>query len=211
MTTSHEGFNHRRTLHDGPVDTTPFRIKDNTSRIPRMLRGFLLRSRTTQTQRRLVLSLILPFGCFQHVIKQGRGGSLLNTQNIGIKTPPDPHVDCSVQFLRKTRDPGFQRVTVPSVPGLPPCMKQPARSSQSLTEPREGREQSFWSWKPPACDSGPQPSITPSGRGLLPATPARHPGIVTPPPLRSIADAGSVPSSLSPSPIWMFGRRAWSS
>ena len=86
VTTSHEGFNHRRTLHDGPVDTTPFRIKDNTSRIPRVLRGSLLRSRMTQTQRRLVLSLILPFGCFQHVIKQGRGGSLLNTQNVGIKT-----------------------------------------------------------------------------------------------------------------------------
>ena len=59
-------------------------------------------------------------------------------------------------------------------------------------ELREGHQQFFWSWEPPACDSGPQPSITPSGRGLLPTSPARHPGIVTPPPLRFTADAGGV-------------------
>ena len=171
-----------------------------------MLSGSLLGSRTTQTRSRLVLSLILPFEGFQHLIKQGRGGRLLNTQNVGLMTPPDPHVNRSVQSLREPRDPGFQGVTVPSVPGLRPCMKPPARSSQPLMEPLEGREQSFWSWEPPACDRGPQPSITPAGRGLLPMTPARHPGIVTPPPLRFIADAGGVSPSLSPSPIWKFGR-----
>ena len=136
-----------------------------------MLRGSLLRSRTTQTRSRLVLSLILPFESFQHVIKQGRGGRLLNTKNIGLKTPPDSHVDRSVQSLMEPRDPGFQRVTVPSVPGLRPCMKPLTRSSQPLMESWEGSEQPFWSWEPPARDWGPQPSITPSGRGLLPTTP----------------------------------------
>ena len=90
------------------VDTIPFRTKDNTSRIPRMLRGSLLRSRTTQTRSRLVLSLILPFESLQHVIKQGRGGRLLNTQNVGLKTPLDPHMNCSVQSSMEPRDPASQ-------------------------------------------------------------------------------------------------------
>ena len=81
-------------------------------------------------------------------------------------------------------------------------MEPPARSSQPLREPPEGREQSFWGWE---CDSGPQPSITPSGRGLLPATPARHRGIVTPPSSRFIADAGGVSSRISTVPSWKFG------
>ena len=170
-----------------------------------MLRGSLLISQTTQTRSRLFLSLILPFEGFQYVIKQGRGGRLLVTQNVGLKTPPDPHVNRSVQSPREPRDPKFQRVTVPSVPGLRPYMKPPACSSQPLMGPREGREQSFWSWEPPPCDRGPQLSITPSGHGLLPTTPVRHPGIVTPPSSRFIADAGGVSSSLSPSPIWKFG------
>ena len=188
------------------VDTTPFRIKDNTSMIPRMLRGSLLRSLMTQTRSRSVLSLILPFESFQHVVKQGRGGRLLNTQNVGLKTPLGPHVNRSVQSLREPWDPGFQRVTVRSVPGLRPCMEPPARGSQPLMEHWEGHEQSFWSWEPPACDRGPQPSITPSGRGLLRTTPAHRPGIVTSLSSRFMADAEGVLSRISPSPIWKFGR-----
>jgi len=141
---------------------------------------------------RSVLSLILPFKGFQHVIKQGRGGRLLNTQNVELKTPLDPHVNRSAQSLREPRDLGFQRVTVSWVPGLRPCMEPPARSSQSLMEPREGSEQFFWSWEPTVFDRDPQPLITPSDRGLLPTTPSRRPGIVTPLSSCFVADAGDM-------------------
>ncbi|EDR07312.1 uncharacterized protein LACBIDRAFT_328195 [Laccaria bicolor S238N-H82] len=67
----------------------------------------------------------------QYVIKQGRGGTLLNTQFasaqhgilVGSKTHPDPHVDRSAQSLREPWEPGFQQVTAHSVPGLRSCME----------------------------------------------------------------------------------------
>ncbi|EDR07169.1 uncharacterized protein LACBIDRAFT_328170 [Laccaria bicolor S238N-H82] len=85
----------------------------------------------------------------------GRGGTLLNTQFasaqhgilVGSKTPPDSHVDRSAQSLREPWDPGFQRVTAHSVPGLRSCMEMGC-SFQPLMNPREGiyRLRLFGNW-----------------------------------------------------------------
>jgi len=128
--------------------------------------------------------------------------------HFGLKTPPDPHVDRSAQSLREPRDPGVQHVTVHSVPSLRPCMEPPARSSQPLMKPRENSEQPLCRWKPPPLDCGSQPLITPPDCGLPPTTPSRRPGIVTPLSTCFMTDAEVVLSSLSPSPIGKFGRRA---
>jgi len=101
-------------------------------------------------------------------------------------------------------------VTVSWVPSLRPCMEPSAPSSQPLVEPREGSEQPFWSWEPTAFDRDPQPLITPSNCGLLPTTPSRRPGTVTPLSSCFIADAEDMLSSLPPSTSWKFGQ-AWSS
>ena len=112
----------------------------------------------------------------------GEGDCLHNTQNafaqngisVGLKSPPDLHVDRSAQSLREPWAPGFQRVTAPSVPGSRPCTEPPACSSQPLMESCEGSQQPFWSWKPPVFDRGPQSLTTPSDRGPFPTTPARR-------------------------------------
>jgi hypothetical protein len=117
----------------------------------------------------------------------------------GLKTPPDPHMDRIAQSLREPWERGLQHVTVPSFPRLRPCMEPPARIPQPLVEPREGSEQPQRGWKPPALDCGSH---------LHPTTPAHRPGIVTPLLSRSMADTEGVLSSLPPSSIRKFGRRA---
>ncbi|EDR07172.1 uncharacterized protein LACBIDRAFT_328172 [Laccaria bicolor S238N-H82] len=86
VTKSHKGFIDRPTLHDGLSD-----------------RGH----HTLQNQRQHSFHT-LPYKGIQHVTTQGSGGTLLNTQNastqhgipVGVKIPPNPHVDRSAQSLR---------------------------------------------------------------------------------------------------------------
>ncbi|EDR07174.1 uncharacterized protein LACBIDRAFT_328178 [Laccaria bicolor S238N-H82] len=95
------------------VDTIRSRIKGNTSAVPKMLRKFFIEISDSDMD--------VPLG-IQHVTTQGSGGTLLNTQNasaqhgisVGLKTPPDPHMDRSAQALRPW-DPGFQRVIAPLI------------------------------------------------------------------------------------------------
>ncbi|EDR07161.1 uncharacterized protein LACBIDRAFT_294566 [Laccaria bicolor S238N-H82] len=91
------------------VDTIRSRIKGNTSAVPKMLRKFFIEISDSDMD--------VPLG-IQHVTTQGSGGTLLNTQNasaqhgisVGLKTPPDSHMDRSAQSPREPWDPGFQRL-----------------------------------------------------------------------------------------------------
>ena len=83
-------------------------------------------------------------------------------------------------------------------------MEPPASSSQPLLEPLEGSQQTLWDCKPPVLDCG---SVIPPDRGLLPTTPARRPGIVTPLSSRFMAYAEGVLSRTSLSPSRKFGRQ----
>ena len=138
---------------------------------------------------------------------------MLNTQNtsaqhgisVGLKTSSDLHTDRSVQSLREPWDPGSQRVTAPSIPGLPPYMEPLACNFQPLMKPQEGSEQPQRGWKLLALDHGSQPLITPSDHNLLPTTLACRPGIVTPLPSCFMAYVGGVLSRILPSPSRKFG------